>query len=189
VPFEQQPATSSEVVVRSKGGDAAALLPAVRTALKGAGAADVLIWETRTMDELVGRSVAPQRFNAALLGLFAALAVLLAAVGIYGVMSYAVTQRTHEIGIRMALGAGRGDVLRMVVGQGMLLALAGLGLGLLGAFALTRLMSSLLYGVSATDPAVFAAVSLLLAAVALLACLVPARCATKVDPMNALRYE
>ncbi|MBV8856411.1 MAG: ABC transporter permease [Acidobacteria bacterium] len=188
IPFEQAPAAVSQVVVRAKGGDAAALTPSVRAALKGVDP-NLLIWETRTMDELVGQSVAPQRFNVALLGFFAALAMLLAAVGIYGVMSYTVTQRRHEIGIRMALGAQRKDVLRLVVRQGMLLTLLGLGLGLAGAFALTRLMTSLLYGVSATDPTVFAAVSLLLAAVALLACYVPARRATKVDPMVALRYE
>ena len=188
IPFEQSPSAVTQVVVRAKGEDAAALTAPVRAALKGVDS-NLLIWETRTMDELVGQSVAPQRFNVALLGFFAALAMLLAAVGIYGVMSYTVTQRRHEIGIRMALGAGRGDVLRLVVRQGMLLTLAGLGLGLVGALALTRLMSSLLYGVSATDPLVFAAVSLLLATVALLACYVPARRATKVDPMVALRYE
>jgi putative ABC transport system permease protein len=188
IPFQQSPAPTMEVVVRSKGPDAAALAPAVRGALKDVDP-NMLIWETRTMDELVGRSVAPQRFNVALLGLFAALALMLAAVGIYGVMSYTVTQRTHEIGIRMALGARGRDVLRMVVRQGMLLTLLGLAVGLVGALALTRLMSSLLYGVSATDPLVFAAVSLLLAGVALLSCYVPARRATKVDPMVALRYE
>jgi putative ABC transport system permease protein len=188
IPFEQSPSAVSEVVVRAKGEDAAALTASVRGALKGVDP-NLLIWETRTMDELVGRWTAPQRFNVALLGLFAALAMLLAAVGIYGLMSYTVTQRTHEIGIRMALGAQARDVLRMVVRQGMLLTLAGLGLGLAGAFALTRLMRGLLYGVSPTDPLVFAAVSLLLAAVALVACLVPARRATKVDPMVALRYE
>ena len=188
IPFEQAPSAVTQVVVRAKGEDAAALTSSVRAELKGVDP-NLLIWETRTMDELVGRSVAPQRFNVALLGFFAALAMLLAAVGIYGVMSYMVTQRRHEIGIRMALGAGRGDVLRMVVRQGMLLTLAGLGLGLAGAFALTRLMAGLLYGVTATDPTVFAAVSLLLAAVAFLASYVPARRATKVDPMVALRYE
>ncbi|MDT5156913.1 MAG: hypothetical protein QOH51_1270 [Acidobacteriota bacterium] len=188
IPFQQAPEAVMEVVVRSKGQDAAALTAPVRAALKGVDP-NLLVWETRTMDELVGRSVAPQRFNVALLGLFAALALALAAVGIYGVMSYTVTQRTHEFGIRMALGAQAGDVLRMVVGRGMLLTLFGLGLGLAGAFALTRLMSSLLYGVSATDPLVFAVVSLLLATVALVSCLVPARRATKVDPMIALRYE
>jgi putative ABC transport system permease protein len=188
IPFEQSPSAVSEVVVRAKGEDAAALAASVRGALKGVDP-NLLIWETRTMDELVGRWTAPQRFNVALLGLFAALAMLLAAVGIYGVMSYMVTQRTHEIGIRMALGARGRDVLRMVVGQGMVLTLIGLALGLAGAFALTRLMTGLLYGVSPTDPLVYAAVSLLLAAVALVACLVPARRATKVDPMVALRYE
>jgi putative ABC transport system permease protein len=188
IPFEQSPSAVTQVVVRSRGGDAAALTTEVRAALKGVDP-NLLIWETRTMDELVGQSVAPQRFNVALLGFFAALAMLLAAVGIYGVMSYTVTQRRHELGIRMALGAQSRDVLRLVVRQGMLLTLLGLGLGLAGAFALTRLMASLLYGVSATDPLVFAAVSVLLAAVALLACYVPARRATKVDPMVALRYE
>jgi putative ABC transport system permease protein len=188
IPFEQSPSAVSEVVVRARGGDAAALSTSVRAALKAVDP-NLLIWETRTMDELVGRWTAPRRFNVALLGLFAALAMLLAAVGIYGVMSYTVTQRTHEIGIRMALGARARDVLAMVVRQGMLLTLAGLGLGLAGAFALTRLMSGLLYGVSPTDPLVYAAVALLLGGVALVSCLLPARRATKVDPMIALRYE
>ena len=188
VPFDQAPETSAEVIVRAKGEDAAAVAPAVRSALKGVDP-NILVWETRTMDELVGRSVAPQRFNVVLLGLFAALAVLLAAVGIYGVLSYTVTQRTHEIGIRMALGARGRDVVRMVVRHGMLLALVGLAVGLAGALALTRLMAGLLYRVSATDPLVFAAVSLLLLLVSLVSCVVPARRATKVDPMTALRHE
>jgi putative ABC transport system permease protein len=143
----------------------------------------------QSMDELMQLSLAERRFNMLLLGLFAGLALTLAAVGIYGVMSYSVGQRTHEIGIRMAVGAERRDVLRMVMGQGARLAALGVAMGILGAIALTRLMSSLLFGVTPTDPATFVAVVLLMVAVVLLACFVPAHRATKVDPMVALRYE
>jgi len=143
----------------------------------------------QSMDDLLRRSLAERRFNMFLLGLFAGLAITLAAVGLYGVMSYSVSQRTHEIGIRMAVGARRSDVLRLVMGQGVRLAVAGLAVGILGALALTRWMASLLFGVTPTDPATFAAVTLLMMAVVLLACLVPARRAMKVDPMVALRDE
>ena len=143
----------------------------------------------RAMEQIVSQSIAAERFNMALMGLFAGLGLALASVGLYGVMSYSVTQRTHEIGIRMALGARRGDVLAMVIRQGLGLALAGVAIGLVGAFALTRLLSTLLYGVSATDPLTFIVVPLVLLGVALGACFVPARRATRVDPMVALRYE
>jgi len=174
-------------VVRSDA-DPAALVPSIRNAIaqidKNLPVADVA-----TMDEILSDSVAQPRLQAILLGIFGALAMLLAAVGVYGVMSYSVSQRTSEIGVRMALGADRGDVLVMVCKQGLRLAGIGLAIGLLLALAVTRVMSSVLFGVSPTDPATFAAIVVLLALVALLACYIPARRATKVDPMVALRYE
>ncbi|HEY0081841.1 MAG TPA: ABC transporter permease [Pyrinomonadaceae bacterium] len=194
-PYKQVPADSFAaanrslwLAVKTTGDDPTSLAPAIRNEVSQIDK-DQPISNVGTMEQIVAATVAPQKFATWLLAVFAASAMLLAAVGIYGVMAYSVTQRTHEIGIRMALGAGRHDVLRMVVSQGMKLAFIGVALGLAGAFALTRLMSSLLYGVSATDPVTYGGVSVLLAAVALLACLIPARKATRVDPMVALRYE
>jgi putative ABC transport system permease protein len=143
----------------------------------------------QSMDELLGLSLAERQFNMALLGLFAGLALILVAVGIYGVVSYSVSQRTHEIGIRMAVGARRVDVLKLVIGQGIRLAVVGLAAGIVGAVALTRLMTKLLFGVAPNDPAALSVVVLLMLAVVLLACLIPARRAMRVDPMVALRHE
>src|SRR5207245_2593558 len=143
----------------------------------------------QTMDEIVEKTVAPRRFKMVLLGSLAVLALALGAVGLYGVISYAVTERTHEIGIRMALGARREDVLKLVVVEGVKLTAIGVALGIVSALALTRFLSSLLYGVKPTDPLTFIAVSLILIGVALLASYIPARRATKVDPMVALRCE
>ncbi|HKQ04611.1 MAG TPA: ABC transporter permease [Blastocatellia bacterium] len=150
---------------------------------------DQPVTAVRSMEQVLADSLSQRRFTMLLLGLFAALALVLASVGIYGVMSYTVTQRTHEIGVRMALGARPADVLGLVVAQGMAIAGVGVGIGLAAALALTRLMSSFLFGVSATDPLTFIAIPLILAGVALGACFVPARRATRVDPMVALRYE
>jgi putative ABC transport system permease protein len=173
----------------------------VRTASDPAGLAQSAITEVHkfdatlpvthvmTLDNLLSDSVSPRRFSTFLLGVFAGLALLLAAVGIYGVMSYVVSLRTNEIGIRMALGAQPRDIWRLVIGRGAQLAFAGVALGLLGALALTKLISSLLYAVKPTDPVTFGGVALLLVSVALLACYVPARRAMRVDPMVALRYE
>jgi predicted permease len=147
------------------------------------------IYDVRTFDEIVSKSLATQRFSMILLSAFAALALLLASVGIYGVISYLVGQRVHEIGIRMALGAHRLHILWLILGRGGVLAVAGVALGLASALALTRLMASLLYGVRATDPLTFAGVAMLLIFVAIAACYIPARRATKVDPMVALRHE
>jgi putative ABC transport system permease protein len=143
----------------------------------------------RTMNEVLRETVAERRFTLAMTGLFAALALLLAAIGLYGVMAYLVHQRSHEIGIRRALGARPGQILSLVVGQGLKLTGLGVALGLAGALATTRWLSSQLFGVSSTDPLTFLSIPLLLAAVALLACWLPARRAARVDPMTALRTE
>jgi putative ABC transport system permease protein len=143
----------------------------------------------KTMERIISDSVAPFRFNMFLLVLFAIVAMILTTVGVYGVMNYSVAQRTQEIGIRMALGAQPNEVRALILKQGLVLSSIGLAIGLAGGFAMTRLMSSLLYGVSATDPATFAVVALFLAGVALLACYIPAHKATRVDPGVALRYE
>ena len=150
---------------------------------------DQPVSDVRTMDERIGRSLSSRRFNMVLLAAFASLALTLAAVGIYGIVAYSVTERTHEIGVRLALGAQRRDVIAMVVGQGMTMTVTGTIVGLAAAMMVTRLMSSLLFDVSAVDPATFLAIPLLLIAVAFIACYVPARRATRVDPLQALRSE
>jgi putative ABC transport system permease protein len=187
VPFTQEPSSSMTLVVRT-GSDPATFVPAVRAQLLAIDK-DQPIFSVQTMEQVVAESVSQRRLAMLLFGLFAVLALALATTGIYGVMSYSVSQRTHEIGIRMALGAKRADVLRMILGQGMRLTLAGVGIGIVGAFAVTRTLSTMLYGVKSTDPLTYGGGAFLLAAVALLSCLLPARRATKVDPMIALRYE
>src|SRR5688572_13017509 len=184
----QKPERRLNLVIRTEAEDASQLIPAARAAVK-AFDRDQIIWRTQTLEQLLGTSVAPRRFNIMLLGIFAGVALVLAAVGLYGVMSYSVSWRTHEIGIRMALGAKRSDVLRLVVRQGMTMTIIGVALGLIGAFSMSRVLAGLLHGVSATDPLTFAGVSIVLLAVALLACLIPARRATRVNPIVALRTE
>jgi putative ABC transport system permease protein len=187
VPHSQQSWPFLTLVVRSST-DPMSLAGPVRNAILAIDK-DQPVSSIKPMESMVSASVARPRFYLLLLAIFAALALVLAAVGIYGVLSYSVTQRMHEIGIRLALGAKPSDVIKLIVGQGMTLALIGVAIGLIAAFGLTRLMTSLLYGVSATDPWIFAVLALLLAGVALLASYVPARRATRVDPMIALRYE
>jgi putative ABC transport system permease protein len=186
-PLAQNPSRTMYLAI-STATDPAALINPVRNAVLAMDK-DMPVYEVKTMGQLVSKSVANPRLNVVLMSIFAAVALILSAVGIYGVMSYSVTQRTHEIGIRMALGATPSDVLRLVVGQGLALTGAGVGIGLASAFFLTRLMSTLLFGVSATDPVTFIVIAMILTAVAFVACFIPARRATRVDPMVALRYE
>lgn len=185
LPTNQTPGTN--VVVRTQG-DPANLAGAVRQEVRAIDP-DQPVAAVRTMNDWMDMAVAGPRYRTALLALFAFVALVLASTGIYGVLSYSVSQRTHEIGVRMALGAKRSDVMRLVVRQGMTLVVIGVGLGVVGAIALTRVMSTLLFGVTARDPLTFAAVGALLIVVAFVACYLPARRATKVDPLVALRYE
>jgi ABC-type antimicrobial peptide transport system permease subunit len=164
------------------------LSPAIQAALRQASGG-LPVAKVRSMDEVVAQSTAREDFNMLLLTVFASAALLLAAIGIYGLMAYSVEQRTQEIGIRMALGAEAGDVRKMVISQGLGLALIGVAIGIAAAFGLTRLIASFLFGVKSSDPAVFIAGPVLLSAVALLAVWIPARRATRVDPLDALRYE
>jgi putative ABC transport system permease protein len=188
LPYQQDNWWSMTLVVRAQAGDPMNLIPALRRELAAINP-NLPIHTFRLLEQSVAEWSASDRFSAYLLGAFAALAALLSAIGIYGVMSYAATQRTHEIGIRMALGAQSRDVLKLVLKQGMLLALAGVALGLIASFWLTRLMMNLLFEVSPTDPPTFVAITFLLTCVALVACYIPARRATKVDPLVALRHE
>ncbi|MGE0128670.1 MAG: ABC transporter permease [Blastocatellales bacterium] len=186
-PYRQSEVAFMNLAVRTTA-DPSAMIPALRNRILSEDKFTA-ITRVRTLDELVSDSVAQPRFYTLLLAIFAALALALASVGVYGLMAYSVSRRTHEIGVRMALGAEAGRILRLVIGQGLMLILIGVAVGLAGAFALTRLMSGLLFSVSATDPSVFAIVSLTLIAVALGACFIPARRAMGVDPMIALRHE
>ena len=186
-PYYQLPLSFSTIVVRTSG-EPEAMTSAVRSAMQDIDK-DLPLYDVRPVNEVISESVAPRRFNMLLLGIFAGLALVLAAVGLYGVISYSVSQRTHEIGIRMALGASHKSVLRLVVGQGMALALIGVAIGVIASFFLTKFIATLLFGVSATDPVTFVAISVLLIGVSIMASLVPARRAMKVDPMVALRYE
>jgi predicted permease len=175
------------VVVRAEGATPA-LWAELRRVAQSQNSGNI-ISRTQTMNEVIAGKLAPQRFSMILLDAFAAVALLLASVGLYGVISYLVGQRTQEIGVRLALGAQRRDVARLVLSQGMKMALSGVALGLLAALGLTRLLAEMLYGVSPNDPATFAVITLLLVMVALLACYLPARRATKVDPLIALRHD
>ena len=175
------------IVVRSAAAPET-VLSGIRTSLHDIDS-ELSLFHPRTMDQVIADNMQDTSMQTVLLGSFAALGLLLSAVGIYGVMAYLVTQRTHEIGVRLALGAQRGNILQLVLGRGAKLTVAGIAIGLAATFALTRLLSAELFGVSATDPLTFAGVALLLALVALAACYIPARRAMRVDPIVAMRYE
>ncbi len=186
-PYPQFPSSFNTLVVKAER-DPMSVVAAVKNRIWSVDGQQPIA-TIATMDEVIARSVAGRRFNLLLFGSFAAVALLLAAVGVYGVISYTISQRTHEIGVRMALGAKTTDVLRLFIVQGLRLVAAGVLIGLAGSFALTRMMKDLLFGVSATDPLTFAIIPMVLIAVALVACWIPARRATRVDPMIALRHE
>jgi putative ABC transport system permease protein len=188
MPYAQIPNFGPRYLVVRSASDPTGLIAVIRDEVSAVDP-DQPLASASLMEEVMSESLSRQRFNMALLVIFAALALALASVGIYGVMSYTVTQSTREIGIRLALGAQPTDVLKLVTKQGFLLTAAGVGAGVVASFALTRLMSNLLYGVTATDPLTFVFVSMLLLLVAMLACYIPARRATRVDPIVALRYE
>jgi putative ABC transport system permease protein len=187
VPFGQMTMNGMTVLIRGKS-DPLSLTPAVRSAVLSIDPHQP-IYEVKTLDQRVAESVAVTRSLMFLFGTFALLALALAAVGIYGIVSYSVSQRTHEIGIRMALGAQRGHVLRLIIRNGVTLAITGIAIGIGGALALTRFLKTLLFGITPTDSPTFVAVSVGLFVIAVAACLIPARRATKVDPLVALRYE
>ena len=180
-------ANGSQYVARTTG-STVGLATSIRQAAEKVDASAVL-FDVRPMEEIVARSISTQKLTMLLLSVFSALALVLSAIGIYGVISYLTGQRTHEIGVRVALGASSADVLRMVLGQGMRMTLIGVAIGIAAAFGLTRLITKMIYGVGATDPLTFAGVAVLLSAVALCACYIPARRAMRVDPIVALRYE
>jgi putative ABC transport system permease protein len=187
VPFAQAPLYGGEVVVRSSL-SASSVAAGIREAVHSIDK-DLPVTDVESFPDALGASIAQERFRTFLLSSFSGIALVLAAVGIFGVISYSASQRTHEIGIRMALGAQQRSVLRLILGQGAKLALLGLGVGAVAALLLTRLMSGLLYEVSATDPLTFCAVAIVLLGVAVTACYIPARRAMRVDPMIALRHE
>jgi putative ABC transport system permease protein len=187
LPLDQNPKPEASFAVRTRG-EPMALASVVRQVVHDVDV-DQPVFHIQTLDTARAANRAPQHLAALLLGAFSAVALLLATVGIYGVISYSVEQRTREIGIRVALGAEQRDVLRLVVGQGFVLAAVGLIIGLLGAFGLTRFLSSLLYGVRPTDPITFAGTAVIFCGAALLASYLPARRAAKVDPVVALRYQ
>jgi len=187
MPFAQVPQRGQDIVIKTAG-DPASLINAVRAEIRAVDA-DIPLLRVITLEQRMSEAVSEPRFQTTLLAVFSGIALLLSAIGIYAVISYSITLRTHEIGVRMSLGANRSDVLRMVVREGMMLAIVGALTGLAGALVLTRFMAGVLFEISPRDPLTFAAVSGIMLGIAFLACFIPARRATRVDPMIALRYE